>query len=293
MGQSKNTQKRPGPVRPSRRVQVLLVILLLVTVWLLWGNRWISTSRFTVSSSRVPSAFDGFVIAHVSDLHGRDWGSALTDRLRNGAPDLILITGDLIDSNHPDLETAVKFAGQAAELAPVFFVGGNHEAWSGRYSELKDRLTDAGVGVLEDEAVSVARDRDTLRIFGLMDPAFYSGANEGYTEAAGMASLLAELEPAGAQFSLLMSHRPEQFDLYVRSGADLVLAGHAHGGQVRLPLIGGLVAPDQGFFPRYTAGAYKAGDTTMIVSRGLGNSIIPIRINNNPELVFIELRSVK
>lgn len=268
---------------------ILLVGLLFLAGWIVWGNQTIVKTHFSLASAEVPLSFEGYTIAQLSDLHNKDWGDSLVELLRVEAPDVILVTGDLIDSNHPDLETAVNFAEEAMAIAPVYFVSGNHEAWSGRYDELKARLTALGVHILDNETRLLQRGGETIRLLGLSDPAIVAGATEYIEEAAILENELSGLNVSQAGFEILLTHRPEQFDGYVHTGVDLVLAGHAHGGQFRLPFIGGIIAPDQGFFPRYTAGLYEEDNTRMIVSRGLGNSIIPFRINNNPELVIIKL----
>lgn len=273
-----------------RRLGVSLTLLILAA-WLIWGNFWIKTSHYKVTNQKIPKEFSGFTLAQISDLHNKEWGDSLLKRLKTEAPDLIVITGDLIDSNHMDLAIALKFAQEAVGIAPVYFITGNHEAWSGHYSELKQGLIDFGVKVLENEKVRIEKDGKTLTLMGLMDPAFMPEARFSYEKEAAMANNLSVIMADQDGFKILLSHRPESFAVYVEAEIDLVLSGHAHGGQVRIPFIGGLVAPDQGFFPDFTKGPYKEANTTMIVSRGLGNSIIPLRVNNNPELVIIRLEN--
>ncbi len=130
----------------------------------------------------------------------------------------------------------------------------------------------------------------SINLLGLQDPAFISANNIEDTKGLGFYDSLKQWS-SNDNFQILLSHRPELFDLYVEHNIDLVFSGHAHGGQFRLPFIGGLVAPDQGVFPQYTSGSYNKNQTTMYVSRGLGNSIIPIRIFNRPEIVLVKLKS--
>ena len=283
--------KKKGKFKNNKKIKALLfaLIILIFTGWVIWGNVWITTSYYTVADSKIPKGFKGFSIAQVSDLHNKEWGDSLVKRLKKEMPDVIVITGDLIDSNHMDLQVALTFAQEARKIAPVYFVTGNHEAWSGHYSTLRQDLIDLGVTVLEDEATIVERDGDEITILGLMDPAFTPSIRFSYEKEGIMTNILSEIKTKPDGYSILLSHRPETFPAYVQAEIDLVLAGHAHGGQVRIPLIGGVVAPDQGFFPDFSQGLHEKNNTRMIVSRGLGNSIIPIRINNNPELVLIRL----
>ncbi len=209
--------------------------------------------------------------------------------LREAEPDIIAITGDLIDSRNTDVETAVSFVEKAVEIAPCYYVTGNHEARVSEYGELKSCLEDAGVIILDNEQVELEREGKSITLAGLADPSFkadYLFDDERYVAEGELYGLLSENEG----YTVLLSHRPELFDVYSEYGADLILSGHAHGGQFRMPLIGGLYAPHQGFFPEYDGGFYTEGETNMIVSRGIGNSLFPFRVNNRPEVVLIELQ---
>lgn len=279
-----------GRIRPAVRRAVLLVLLVVFAVWLWQGNSRIRISRHSIADEKIPAAFSGFRMAQVSDLHNKDWQGQLIRLLEQAAPDVIFLTGDLVDSSHLDLTVALDFARQAVEIAPVWFVSGNHEAWSGRYDELREGLEKAGVRILANEMVSLERSGESIRLIGIEDPAFFAPGTDSYEAAGAADQILEDLAPGPAAFSILLAHRPELLAVYGDHHFDLVLSGHAHGGQFRLPLLGGLYAPGQGFFPDYDAGLYRSGGTSLIVSRGLGSSVIPIRINNPPELVLIELR---
>lgn len=191
--------------------------------------------------------------------------------------------------NHTNIDTALDFAKNAVQIAPIYYVNGNHEAALSQYDELKTGLKSVGVTVLEDETINLEHNGGIITLVGLSDPNF-AIRNDVFDETPAMvATILNSLMENENGYTILLSHRPELFETYVSCGVDLVLSGHAHGGQFRLPLIGGLVAPDQGFFPKYDAGLYTDNDTNMVVSRGIGNSIIPVRFNNRPEVVLIEL----
>ena len=270
---------------------VVLVLLALI-IWTAWGNTALELNTYTVSSKELPDAFDGYRIAHVSDLHNAEMGDGnekLLAMLREAEPDIIAITGDLIDSRNTNIEVALAFAEEAMKIAPCYYVTGNHEARVFACAELKVGLEAAGVVVLENERTEIELSGETITIIGVDDPSFNTDYLFG-DSASVVSNTLAEISTEDDGFSVLLSHRPELFDTYVACGVDLALSGHAHGGQFRLPFIGGLVAPNQGFFPKYDAGLFKKENTTMIVSRGLGNSIIPFRINNSPEIVVAELR---
>ncbi len=272
---------------------VLCVIIL--AAWTIWGNTALMVNTVIISSSRIPAAFSGFGIAQVSDLHNAEFGennAKLLKLLSESKPDIIVITGDFIDASHTDVGIALGFAQESVKIAPTYFVTGNHEASSPQYDTLKSGLEAAGVIVLEDEAVSLERNGESIALMGLADPDF-TVKGDMFGEVPAMVSTKLENlnDGEGGGYTILLSHRPELFETYVGSGIDLVFAGHAHGGQFRLPFIGGVVAPNQGLFPEYDAGLYTDGSTNMVVSRGIGNSIIPLRFNNRPEIVLVELNA--
>lgn len=270
---------------------VSILVILCLGIWTLWGNTALEVNEYEIVSDRIPEAFSGFRIAQVSDLHNAEFGEGnekLIELLSQTDPDMIVITGDLIDSRHTDIEIALEFARQAIKLAPVYYVSGNHEARVHEYEDLKMGLAEAGVIVLEDQKVQITREGESIIIMGIDDPSFQEDYLFG-DAASVTSSALSELQNESDRYTVLLAHRPELFETYVEAGVDLVFSGHAHGGQFRLPFVGGLVAPNQGFFPEYDAGLFSEGSTTMIVSRGVGNSIIPIRFNNRPEIVLVDL----
>ena len=278
------------PVKKNTRY-VLAGIFLVLIVWTVWENSALERNTYTIRSPELPDVFDGYRIAQVSDLHNAEFGDRnqrLLEMLREAEPDMIAITGDLIDSRKTNIAVALAFAEDAVKIAPCYYVSGNHEARVSEYQDLKTGLEAAGVTVLDDARVEIEISGKSITIIGVNDPSFH--ADYLTSDAAVMDRKLSELSSEAAGFTILLSHRPELFDTYADHNMNLVLSGHAHGGQFRLPLIGGLIAPNQGLFPKYDAGLYSDGSTNMIVSRGLGNSIIPFRFNNRPEVVLIELK---
>lgn len=275
----------------KRRVIVLIIAAVLVPallIWLLWANSSPAATQVAVASGALPEAFEGFKIAHVSDLHNAVFGrknEKLLSLIRAAKPDIIAITGDLIDSRHTDIDSALAFVEAAAEIAPVYYVTGNHESRLD-FDEIEPRLIAAGARVLRNEAEDIGRGGERIRLAGIDDPSFI---RTGGTAEERAAAELEQLGDGGGTFTVLLAHRPELVEVYAGYGAGLVLSGHAHGGQVRLPLLGGLYAPGQGLLPEYDSGLYSLGETQMVVSRGLGNSVAPLRVNNRPELVIVTL----
>lgn len=274
------------------RVGILTTILLILIIYTIWGNSALMVSTVNISSDRIPSVFSNFRIAQVSDLHNTELGEGntkLIEILSELKPDIIVITGDLIDARHTDIKIALDFVKGAVQIAPVYYVTGNHEANCSQYGQLKTGLEMAGVTILEDEALQLECDGEMLTLIGISDPDF-TIKGDIFNEVPGMVKAkLNSLIDDNNNYMILLSHRPELFETYVCCGVDLVLSGHTHGGQFRLPFIGGIVAPNQGLFPKYDSGLYTDGITNMVVSRGLGNSIIPFRFNNRPEVILVEL----
>jgi uncharacterized protein len=178
---------------------------------------------------------------------------------------------------------------ELADLAPTYFVTGNHEWWSGNYETLETELLNSGVHVLRNESVEITKNEQSIQLIGIDDPAQSTNSDsaavlEDYLQ-------LASEDIDDEAVRILLTHRPEVFSMYADYEIQLVFTGHAHGGQVRLPFLGAVAAPDQGVFPEYTAGKYTQNNTTMVVNRGLGNSVIPVRVFNRPEIIVTTLQS--
>ena len=275
----------------KRRVIVLITAAVLVPallIWLLWANSSPAATQVTVASGALPEAFEGFKIAHVSDLHNAVFGrknEKLLSLIRAAEPDIIAITGDLIDSRHTDIDSALAFVEAAAEIAPVYYVTGNHEWAIGDVPQLKERLRENGVTVLSNQFVPLERNGDVIILAGIDDP-------NGYADQETPEELAAELTAACGEdaFWILLAHRNDHFPgQYSLLGADLVLSGHGHGGMIRLPGTDGLISTDRTLFPSYTAGLYYENGSTLFVTRGLGNSGPSFRLFNRPEVAVLTL----
>lgn len=237
-------------------------------------------------SEKIPESFDGFRITQVSDLHDALFGEnqdKLIKKVKKTNPDAIFITGDLIDSNRYHLDQSLMAVREFVKIADVYYVMGNHEVAINQVSKIYEALEKLGVYILPNAAVWIERNGERIAVAGIEDP-----LNGVDTER--MLDMALANVPKDA-FTVLLAHRPEKFDIYVKNEIDFVFTGHAHGGQVRIPFVGGIIAPGQGFFPKYTAGFYEENHTTMNVSRGLGNSMAPFRIFNFPEIVVVELKT--
>ena len=272
----------------------IVAILILLIIWIAYGNTDLEIYKYNVKSEDIPSEFDNFRIVQISDLHNAEFGEnneKLLLMLKQADADIIAITGDMIDSRNTDIDVAISFAQKAVNIAPVYYVNGNHESRvSGEYEKLKQGLTDAGVTILENSSADITIGDEAITLIGINDPTFRMDIVYDTMEQ-NIAHQLVNVIPGNDNYKVLLAHRPEYFDVYA-GNVDLVLSGHAHGGQFRIPFIGGLVAPGQGFFPEYYEGSHIKENTEMIVSRGIGNSIIPFRINNKPEIIVAELTKI-
>ena len=265
----------------------------IVAAGLVHSNIVPELNKTSVVCGRLPKQFDGFVVAQVSDLHNTEFGDGngrVISLLTEASPDIIVITGDLIDSRRTDVEKALGFVNQVVKIAPLYYVTGNHESRIESYPELKKGLDTAGVTVLDGKFAEIEKDGAKITLAGIDDPNF-KAKSEPQKFAEIEDDSLKNMSLSQEDFVILLAHRPEIFDVYAKHNVDFVFSGHAHGGQFRLPIVGGLYVPNQGLFPEYDSGIYVSGDTQMMVSRGLGNSIMPVRINNRPEVVAVEFKA--
>ena len=270
----------------SVRITVLVLLL-----WALIFNKAVEVTQVSMTFAELPDGFSGYRIAHLSDLHNTEFGKEnekLLKKLRETDPDIIAITGDILDSRRTDTAVALAFLEKAVQIAPCYYVTGNHEGRISGYRDFKKAMEDLGVTVLENRKVTLETGGSSITLMGIDDPNVCNDNIRGEPEAVA-AARIQNLRSDSDGFTILLSHRPDLFPAYVSGGVDLVLSGHVHGGQFRIPFLGGLYAPSQGFFPEYDFGAFSQDGTQMYVSRGLGNSVFPLRFHNRPEVVLITL----
>lgn len=278
-------------MRKTLRKGFASILIIGCISWLYWGNESIQITNYTMKNEQIPEDLNGFRIVQVSDLHNKTFGKEqenLISHIKDEKPNLIAVTGDVIDSRRTNLRTALTFFEKAKQLAPIYYVPGNHEARIEEYEAFKTALIDIGVNVLDNRQEKVTFNGETMMIAGVEDPTFNNPQDENEEQVI-VDSALTSLQMKEDVFTILLSHRPEMYNLYKKHHANLIFTGHAHGGQIRIPYLGGIIAPGQGIFPQYTEGRFTTDDTTMIVSRGLGNSLFPLRVNNRPELVVTTL----
>ena len=271
-----------------RKTAVLLVLTaLLAAGFLLWGNCSLQTTETALVSPALPPAFDGLRIVELADLHGRVFGRGsrrLLAAVRRAEPDLICIDGDLFDE-HTDLAMLPPLLRGLCAIAPVYYVTGNHEWRVPGLRGILAQMRACGVTVLQDDWRVLRRGEDALIVAGTDDPC---GPAERKTPAELIADIRAEAGEAA--FFLLLTHRNDQLPQWSALGVQAVLAGHCHGGVVRLPFVGGLFGTDRRLFPAWDAGLYRQGETALYVSRGLGYTNVHFRLFNQPEVAVIVLR---
>ena len=274
----------------KKLVVVLIIGIILVGVSLVALDQRLIVRPYVVESDQVETPIRLVVI---SDLHSTLYGEGqevLLEMIDAQDPDLILLAGDIVDDALPE-EAGYLFLEKVVEIAPTYYVMGNHEIWSGHADEIREKASGFGVNVLRNEKVIVEVNGEEFAFFGIDDP--HSWEYEDDLETKGWNDALSGLweSDESGLFQVLISHRPEQVATYEKLGFDLIVSGHAHGGQVRIPfLVNGLLTPNQGFFPDYAGGEYSLSDvTTMIVSRGTVVNWVP-RVFNRPEVVVIDLQ---
>lgn len=283
--------KTKGKKHRGRGCLTALIILALIAAaaaFLIKDSREdLEISRYEVNSQKLPESFDGFKIVQLSDLHGAEFGEdgmELVDKVGSLEPDMIALTGDFV-TDEGDLAAVEKLAARLVKLCPVYFISGNHEFGSGLAVKVRNILERAGVKYLSNEYLTINRGDDEILLGGVEDPL-------AYADMLSPDELAQKMNDAAPDaFKILLGHRNYWMTEYPELPVDLIFCGHAHGGLIRIPGVGGLIGTDRRLFPDFDAGEYNNGRYTLIVSRGLGNSVSIPRIFNRPEIVCVELSS--
>lgn len=267
----------------KKRAGLILALLVIAALLICWfdSNFRLVTEEFTISSDRFPKALSGLRIVHLTDVHNTGYGEnneSFLEAVADARPDIIAITGDLIDGD--DRKTEEKFVRslipRLCEIAPVYYVSGNHEWASGWARTLFDIIREAGGTVLRNQYVLIGEGDESFVLAGCDDP----NALRDMKTPQEVVESIKKREPD--KYVLMLYHRHDRLDMWAETGVDAVLCGHAHGGMIRLPFTDGLYAPGQVFFPEHTSGLYEKDGTVEIVSRGIGGP--KYRLFNNPEI---------
>ena len=270
----------------------ILAFIPFLATSILANNKKLKQSNLSLSFNNLPANFDNFRIAQISDIHCDKVGFSdlsFINKIKKFSPDIIIITGDILDSYKHDTDVAYNILCQLAIISPCYFVSGNHELrLPEEYERLQTILNKLNITNLNNTSLLLEKNNDFINLVGVEDYNHFKN-EDNLNHRNNFKETLDELY-SSTHFNILLSHRPEKFPMYVEAKYDLIFSGHAHGGQWRIPFIGGIYSPSQGFFPKYTNGKYIKENSTLIVSRGLGNSSFPIRINNPIELVLVTLK---
>ncbi|GIP32481.1 phosphohydrolase [Paenibacillus sp. J2TS4] len=286
----------------------MLLLIVIGAAFVYAQNNWLQVTKYTVASAKIPESFDRYTIVQLSDLHSHSFGQQnqrLIRKINKIKPDLIVTTGDMLNSVNDTGDVSLQLLEQLTPHYPVYYVSGNHEQiakikaaelGSESYNRFMERMEELGVVIMDDEKADITINNESIHIYGYILPLRFYKAKDTATyigEKPFSPSYLDESagEADAGGFNILLTHNPMYFNEYADWGADLTMAGHMHGGIIRIPFVGGVLSPERAFFPEYDAGLFTSSDSVMIVNRGLGNETIKLRIFNRPELSIIELRS--
>lgn len=264
--------------------KIILILIVIITIFIIYGlkNTKLKLTSYEYTSAKVPKDFDGYKILQISDLHHKNFGTnqkKLIRLIQKQEPDLILLTGDIIDEEHTDMSSVRDLLEGICDLAPVYYITGNHELLSeakNQYAELLALFVQYGVTDLDDSSVEIKKGNSSIFLYGQKFRSYYV---KDYLKLADT-----------SKFNILMYHCSDYFDITSQYGYDLIFSGHTHGGIVRLPFLGGVFGNDKELFPKYAGGIHQQEGSTLISSCGLGDAKIR-RFNNPPEVVLVTLHS--
>lgn len=283
---------------------IFIGIFILMYLYIKYNVNTLEVTKYVVENKKVPKEFDGYNIVQISDLHSKLFGEnnkKLIQKIKSLNPDIVVVTGDLIDGENNNYNVALDFMKEISKLYRVYYIIGNHEQkslikkYKDEYKDYFNKLHQIDFVNLDNNKVEIVKGDSNINLYGLTVPYScykYLFDNQETTsiDIGFLEEKLGKVDRE--QFNILLAHTPFYFDEYEKWGADLTLCGHVHGGIVRLPLVGGLLSPDRKFFPKYDLGEYTKNKSTMIVSKGLGGSKVLIRVNCKPEIVNIKLKNI-
>ncbi len=266
-----------------RRLIISLSIVLILVIFLAFGfNSSLEVTEYSYTNAKIPSEFDGYRILQISDYHNKDFGdnqASFIKAVEQANPDIIVLTGDIVDEDHEDIIASKEMTEGMADIAPTYYITGNHELKpeaEKQYEMYKQVMTDSGVVHLDNQSVYLTEGDSSIILHGKQ---YYAHYIDLY------------LEPADTdEFNILLYHGSDNFDEIAPMNYDLVLSGHAHGGVIILPFVGGLIGNEGDLFPKYDFGMFENGNSTLIANRGVGDAEIP-RFFNPPEITVVTLHS--
>lgn len=282
-------------------LMLLIFILLIIIYDILYSSKKVDITKYTIANEKIPQEFNDFKILQLSDFHSsgyKDTTDIIISKVKEINPDMIVMTGDMVSWEIENIEEFEKLINSLSGLCPIYYTNGNHEQLSEilrpkKYENLLDKLESLDIIFLRDNYIEITKDGQSINLYEIdipLDNATGLHASRWQLESDYVETTLPQADYS--KFNILLAHNPLFIKQYSKWGADLVLSGHMHGGIIRIPIINvGIASPEKGVFPKYDAGKFKKGNTTMIVNRGIGTSSIGLRIFNNPEISIITLNS--
>ena len=279
---------------------IFILIVIIPVITMIVSNKVISISRYTINSDKIPNAFDNFKILQLSDLHSKEFGNKneeLIKKIDQENPDVIFMSGDMVNSYDKNFEVFFQLVDNLSEKYSIYYILGNHEEnlYDDDINEIINYLKEKNVNVINNTKIELTKDNEKINLYGLgYNQKYYTqsgnkyGNDMQYTE-----NIISEMlgNVNTNEYNILLTHSPLLFEAYSNWGADLVFAGHIHGGVIIVPFLGGLLSPEEKFFPKYYKGEYTLNNSKMIVNAGLGNGRIPIRMFNRPDVSVVTLKS--
>lgn len=259
----------------------LIFIALFIYIFIGFSQTKLEVTEYIYHNEKIPTQFNNYKIIVISDLHHKNFGENQSDLLlaiQNENPDLILLTGDIVDEDHTDMSCIKDLISGISTMAPSYYITGNHELLpdaQSQYTELKVLLSQYGVVDLDDSTAVITKGDSSIYLHGQQFRSHYVTQFLSYADE--------------SQFNILMYHCSDYFDLISDYGYDIIVSGHTHGGIIRLPFVGGVIGNLGDFFPKYDGGLFIENNCTLFSSRGLGDARIP-RFYNPPEVVSIILQ---
>ncbi len=292
----------------NKTVKRAFIIIVLIALFLYIQVNLIEVKNYTILSNKIPKSIDGFKILQLSDLHSKEFGKnnkILLDLIISKKPDIILVTGDMLNSTNDNGRVFTQLVKDLDKKFPTYYCAGNHERiasikaeyekaiWFEEYIKSLELM---GVKYLNNEVVEIKKDNDIVKIYGLNMPLVYYSASDDTLNGNDILFSASSLRKYFGNtnknsYNILLSHNPKYFKAYNEWGADLIFSGHLHGGIIRIPFVGGLLSPDKTLFPKYDEGIFSMNDTKLIVNSGLGLSGIKLRVFNRPEITVATLKS--
>lgn len=280
--------------------KIIFFLILIVVFLYTYSIKKVDITRYTVKSDKVSKQFDNYTIVQLSDFHSngyKDTTGIIINEIEKINPDIIVMTGDMISWDVENIDELERLINELAPKYPTYYINGNHEELaeilkSKEYENFINDIKSLGVSILKNNYIQVIRDNESINLYEIdipLDGPTGLYVTEEQLDDNYINDVLGKVDES--EFNILLAHNPLFIDDYSRWGADLVLSGHMHGGIIRIPIIGvGIASPEKDYFPKYDAGEFKVGNTTMIVNRGIGASSSGLRVFNKPEISVITLK---